>query len=193
MGKKRKRKEEVTGWIKRWNEMDRFTRWFIGLAVSGVLFILTIIVTFKLILAVAVVVSGSMSGTIEKGNVVLGTRFDINEEEIQRYDILLFTNLDEPGKIYVKRVIGLPGETIEVKDGKVYADGVMLDDSFVKKPMNKKGDGVYVVPEGCYFFLGDNRNNSNDSRFWDEKYVPLENVIAKAKVILLPFEDAALL
>ncbi|MEH2929047.1 signal peptidase I [Candidatus Ventrimonas sp. KK005] len=86
-------------------------------------------------------------------------------------------------------MIGLPGETIEVKNGKVYADGVELDNSFLKMPQNRKGDGIYIVPEGCYFFLGDNRNHSNDSRFWDEKYVPLENIQAKARFILLPFDN----
>ena len=90
---------------------------------------------------------------------------------------------------YVKRLIGLPGETIEVKDGKVYADGVELDDSFIKDPQNRKGDGVYRVPEGCYFFLGDNRNNSNDSRFWENKFVPAANIQAKARLVIYPLTD----
>ena len=93
----------------------------------------------------------------------------------------------------IKRVIGLPGETVEVRNGKVYADGMELDNSFVKGYQNRTGDGIYVVPEGCYFFLGDNRNNSRDSRFWKEKYIPLENIQAKAERILFPFSDAGLL
>ena len=94
---------------------------------------------------------------------------------------------DEPGMLYVKRVVGLPGETIVVKNGKVYADGVELDNSFTKAPQNRRGDGVYKVPEGHYFFLGDNRNNSNDSRFWKQKYVPAANLRAKARLITFPF------
>ena len=111
----------------------------------------------------------------------------IGEGEVGRYDILIFTPPDEPGMLYVKRVVGLPGETIEVKDGKVYADGAELDNSFTKAPQNRRGDGVYKVPEGHYFFLGDNRNNSNDSRFWKQKYVPAANLKAKARLITFPF------
>lgn len=129
----------------------------------------------------------SMAGTIEPGDNLACTRFGIGEGEVGRYDILIFTPPDEPGMLYVKRVVGLPGETIVVKNGKVYADGAELDSSFTKAPQNRRGDGVYKVPEGHYFFLGDNRNNSNDSRFWKNKYVPAANIKAKAKFICFPF------
>lgn len=129
----------------------------------------------------------SMAGTIEPGDNLACTRFGIGEGEVGRYDILIFTPPDEPGMLYVKRVVGLPGETIVVKNGKVYADGAELDSSFTKAPQNRRGDGIYKVPDGCYFFLGDNRNNSNDSRFWKNKYVPAANIKAKAKFICFPF------
>lgn len=134
--------------------------------------------------------TGSMAGTIAPGDNVLCTRFGVGEDEIERYDILIFTPPDEPEKTYVKRVIGLPGETIEVKNGKVYADGIELDNSFTNGPQNRKGDGIYKVPEGCYFFLGDNRNNSRDSRFWKNRFVPAADIQAKARCIIYPFADA---
>lgn len=124
-----------------------------------------------------------------KGDIVLATRYDTGEDDIKRYDVLMFTLSDEPKTAYIKRVIGLPGETVEVKDGRVYADGVELDDSFTNGPMNRKGVGIYVVPEGCYFFLGDNRNHSNDSRFWKEKYIPVGNIQAKARFIIFPISN----
>ena len=102
-----------------------------------------------------------MEGTIRTGDFVLGTRYDIGEGDIERYDILVFALPDEPDTVYIKRVIGLPGETVVVCDGSVYADGVM----------------------------GDNRNQSDDSRFWTEKYVPVENVEGKAKFIVFPFKN----
>lgn len=138
---------------------------------------------------VSLIPSSSMEGTIRKGDIVLATRYDTGEDDIKRYDILMFTLSDEPETTYIKRVIGLPGETVEVKDSSVYVDGVELDDSFTNGPMNRKGDGTYVVPEGCYFFLGDNRNHSKDSRFWEDKYIPISNIQAKAKIIIFPFEN----
>ena len=124
-----------------------------------------------------------------KGDIVLATRYDTGEDDIKRYDVLMFTLSDEPKTTYIKRVIGLPGEMVEVKDGSVYVDGVEVYDSFTNGPMNRKGDGIYVVPEGCYFFLGDNRNHSKDSRFWEDKYIPVGNIQARAKIIIFPFKS----
>ena len=147
------------------------------------------VILSRTVLMLNFIPSGSMEGTIRTGDFVLGTRYDIGEGDIERYDILVFALPDEPDTVYIKRVIGLPGETVVVCDRSVYADGVWLDDSFVKNPMNTKGDGTYVVPDGCYFVMGDNRNQSDDSRFWTEKYVPVENVEGKAKFIVFPFKN----
>lgn len=169
--------------------MDRFTKKIliaIGIyAVFAIIFVILFQTTFML----SLVPSGSMEGTIKTNSVVFSTRYDVEEEDLERYDILTFVAPDDPDITYIKRLIGLPGEIIEVKDGKVYADGVQLDDSFVKGFQNHVGDGLYEVPEGCYFFLGDNRNNSKDSRFWENPYVPIEDIQAKAKCILFPFSD----
>lgn len=129
-----------------------------------------------------------MEGTIKTGDIVIATRYD--REEINRYDIMVFEpNDDENADYYIKRVIGLPGETITVLKGRVYADGVELDQQFVPERQTTVGDGVYVVPEGCYFMLGDNRNRSLDSRFWENKYVPLESMTAKACIAITPFKS----
>ena len=168
---------------------DEFSRNALKIVFSYLFFAVIVIIIFKTLLMVSLIPSESMEGTISKGDIVLSTRYGIREEDIKRYDILLFTLSDEPDTTYIKRVIGLPGETVEVKDGRVYADGVEVDDSFVDKPMNRKGDGTYVVPESCYFLLGDNRNNSKDSRFWKEKYIPVGNIQAKARFIIFPFSN----
>lgn len=141
------------------------------------------VLVFRTVLILAIVPSGSMEDTIMSGDLVVGTRLDA--DDISRYDIMIFESPDED-VYYIKRVIGLPGEIIEVREGKVYADGVELDDSFLPEEMDTSGDGTYVVPEGCYFMLGDNRNNSNDSRFWDTPYVPLENFIGHARFVAYP-------
>lgn len=179
-----KEKNERRRWL-----MDRFTKKVLIILGVYVFFAIIALILFNTIFMLSLIPSSSMEHTIEVNNVVFSTRYDVKEEDIERFDILVFVPPDEPDITYIKRVIGLPGETIEVKDGNVYADGVQLDDSFVKGFQNHVGDGLYEVPEGCYFFLGDNRNNSKDSRFWENPYVPIEDIQAKAKCILFPFSD----
>lgn len=167
--------------------MDEFTMRILKVLVVYFVFLGVFYLVFKMVLMLNNIPSSSMEGTIMTGDILIATRYDISEEDIKRYDILIFHSSDTPAVAHIKRVIGLPGETIEVKDGKVYADGIELDNSFVKEPMHSDGDGTYVVPEGCYFFMGDNRNHSIDCRFWEEKYVPVENVEGKARYIIYPF------
>ena len=170
--------------------MDSFTKKILKAIIIYVILAVIFIVLFQTVFMLSLIPSSSMENTIMTGDVVFSTRYDVKEEDIERFDILVFIPPDNPDITYIKRVIGLPGETIEVKDGKVYADGVELDSSFINELQNQAGDGIYEVPEGCYFFMGDNRNNSNDSRFWDNPYVPIEDVQAKAKFIIFPFSDA---
>lgn len=170
--------------------MDRFTKKvLIALGVYA-FFVIIILVLFQTVFMLSLIPSSSMEATIMTGNVVFSTRYDVEEEDLERYDILTFVTPDDPDITYIKRLIGLPGEMIEVKEGKVYADGVELDNSFIKESQKQMGDGIYKIPEGCYFFMGDNRNNSNDSRFWEEPYVPANNIQAKAKCVIFPFSKA---
>ena len=165
--------------------MDKFTKKLIKILVVYFIILGIFYWVFSTVLMLVHIPSTSMEGTIMKGDILIATRYGIGEDEISRYDILIFKFPDNPDETYIKRVIGLPGETIEVKNGKVYADGIELDDSFIKEPMNRRGDGTYIVPEGCYFFLGDNRNHSLDSRF--RKDVPAGNIEGKAKYVIFPF------
>ena len=142
-----------------------------------------IVILFRTVLVLAVVPTGSMENTVMAGDLVAGTRVT---GEISRYDIMIFSSPDG-GTYYIKRVIGLPGETIEVREGKVYADGTELDGSFLPEEMDDSGDGTWTVPEGHYFLLGDNRNASDDSRYWDEPFVAEENFVGRAQYVVWPF------
>ncbi len=125
--------------------------------------------------------SGSMEKTIMTGDRLFGNRLAYKKEDPQRYDIVIFRYPDDEKRLFVKRVIGLPGETVIIMDGKVYIDGNIepLADSFCpEKPTGYFGP--YTVPEGCYFVMGDNREHSNDSRFWLNKFVKKEKIIGKA-------------
>lgn len=149
----------------------------------------TISILFNTVWMLSFIPSESMEDTIKKGDLVFATRLEIDEKDIKRYDILIFTPLYEADTdTLIKRVVGLPGELIKIKNGKVFVDGSELDNDFIKEPQDNDGDGTYVVPEGHYFFLGDNRNDSFDSRFWDDPYIPFENIKAEAKYIIFPFK-----
>lgn len=141
---------------------------------------------------VTVVVSGSMEPTIMTNDFTLG-RF-ISPEQIEYDDIILFyrDNSDKPRArnafatmynvkfrgetVFCKRVIGLPGDTIEVKDGYVWRNGEKLDPDYLTGPTNGQY-GPYTVPKGCMFCMGDNRDQSSDSRLYGA--FPMENVILK--------------
>lgn len=143
-----------------------------------------IIVFFNTVLMLNYIPSASMEDTLMVHDIILANRlFD----KVERYDIVVFYSPDNPDELMIKRVIGLPGETIVVADGNVYADGVELDESFIREPMEPYGDGIFEVPEDCYFMMGDNRNNSLDSRFWRNKYVPYDNIVSVATCRLFPF------
>ena len=124
--------------------------------------------------------TGSMENTIMSHSRVIGSRLSYIKDDPERGDIVIFRYPDNEKIYYVKRVIGLPGETVEVIDGKVYINGsdTPLDEPYLPEPM-EGSYGPYEVPEGCYFMMGDNRNNSQDSRYWVNKYVEEDKILGK--------------
>ena len=134
----------------------------------------------------AEVPTGSMEHTIEVDDCILGYQLAYVFSKPERGDIVIFPYPDEPETTYVKRIIGLPGETVEIKDGAVYIDGNPIEEPYLKEEM-QGAYGPYEVPEGCYFMLGDNRNYSEDSRFANIGIIVKEDIIGKAWLRLEPF------
>lgn len=131
------------------------------------------------------VTSGSMENTIMTKDRVLGLRFSYWFSQPQRGDIVIFKYPDDESQNYIKRIIGLPGDTVEIQNGSVYINGELLDEPYLRE--EPKGSfGPYEVPEGHYFVLGDNRNNSRDSRYWTNKYVSEDQILGKAYWIYYP-------
>lgn len=126
----------------------------------------------------AEVPTGSMQNTIAINDCIIGFQLAYLFQEPERGDIVLFPFPDDEEITFVKRVIGLPGETVEIKNGSVYIDGEPIEEPYLKEEMLGEY-GPYVVPEGCYFMLGDNRNSSADARKWQNTYVEEEKIMAK--------------
>jgi signal peptidase I len=98
---------------------------------------------------------------------------------LTRGDILVFKYPKDPSKGYIKRLIGLPGDTLEIRAGEVWVNGSKLSEPYVDSKMNlsQRSQPTVVVPAHSYYLLGDNRDNSSDSRIWG--FVPEELLIAK--------------
>lgn len=124
------------------------------------------------------------------GDRILGWRLTYNFREPKRGDIVIFKYPDNENENYIKRIIGLPGEKVTIKEGKVYIGDSTepLEEDYVKEEWSG-GDGVYWVPEDSYFMLGDNRNNSKDSREWVNKYVHRDKILGEASFCYWPFSD----
>lgn len=82
-------------------------------------------------------------------------------------------------KGYAKRIVGMPGDTLEIKHGQTYINGKIYDEPYLRETPEDLDFGPFQIPSGCYFMMGDNRNNSYDSRYWDEHFVPRDNILSK--------------
>lgn len=134
--------------------------------------------------------TGSMENTIMPGDRLIGNRLAYLKEGPQRGDIVVFHYPDDEKELFVKRVIGLPGESVHIEDAKVYIDGVELEEPYLKEEWTiATGTYDFEVPEDCYLMLGDNRNNSKDARYWENKYVNIDKILGKALFIYWPFSD----
>lgn len=152
--------------------------------------VIFVFIVNNLLIINAKIPSESMENTIMTGDQIFGNRLSYLNKDPERYDIVIFKYPDNEEKLFIKRVIGLPGETVKIVDGKVYINDneAPLDDSFLPEPM-EGSFGPYEVPENGYFMLGDNRNWSKDSRFWNNTYVTREQILGKAVFRYYPFDS----
>lgn len=147
--------------------------------------------------------TGSMKPTLKEGDLILVNKFLYGAKvpftpdkrlpsfrHLHRGDVIVFIYPEDRKKAFIKRLIGLPGDTIEIKRGTIYVN----DEPLIEKPFSaiyyynygellEEGDRI-TVPEHSYFVLGDNSSSSKDSRYWG--FVPYDNLIGKAELIYWP-------
>ncbi|MDE7061058.1 MAG: signal peptidase I [Lachnospiraceae bacterium] len=142
-------------------------------------FILAFVIT-RYIIIKAEVPTGSMISTIQIDDRLIGNRLAYLFSNPKRGDIVIFPYPDNEKETYIKRIVGLPGETIEIVEGVLYIDGKVYEEPYLNEPMKKENCGPFLVPEGHYFMMGDNRNHSWDSRYWTNHYVAKDKILGKA-------------
>lgn len=146
-----------------------------------VILLAAVFVVFKFILQIAWVPTGSMETTIPTRSLQLGWHlpFAVSDPVPQRGDVITFWS-EENGEVLVKRTIGLPGETVSFANGCVYINGDKLDESYLPVQGSTMSPvESFTVPEGCVFFMGDNRTGSFDARYWQDPYIPVDQLQAK--------------
>lgn len=163
--------------------------WLIPIAIACIIALLV----NKYVIFKAKIPSASMVPTLNVEDQLFATRVH-NLNNLKRGEIIIFY-FEPRDELFIKRLIGLPGDTVTIKEGKVSVNGEELKEDYVKNP--EKTDGVYNVPEGKYFFLGDNRANSEDARKWQSDYgmtyVEGKDIKGKALLKVYPFSNFGLI
>lgn len=171
VGKRLEKKEKVT-WKSVWKEYGYL-----------VITVAVVVILFRVIFQLAYVPSGSMETTIPTHSALISWRLPYvwGNPTPERANIVTFWS-DELHEILVKRVIGLPGETVSFSGGYVYIDGEKLEEPYLPAQGQTRSDKTFTVPEGCIFVMGDNRESSYDSRFLAEPYISVKKIEARALV-----------
>lgn len=149
--------------------------------------LIAIIITFlinKLVFFNIQVPTSSMYPTIKEGDRITVLRVH-DLSKLKHGDIVVFRS-DELNETLVKRLIGLPGDTVEIREGEqIYINGVLFEQDFSYSVDDYMG--TFTVPEGCYFFLGDNRSGSYDSRKWINPFITGDKIMGRAAIRIFPF------
>lgn len=136
----------------------------------------------QFICVIAVVPTASMKPLINEGDKLFVNKIQKVYKDISRGDLLVFNapkDISSQKKLLIKRVVGLPGETVEIKNGQVFINEKPIEENYVVYPDNRSVE-KFTIPEGEYFLLGDNRNNSFDCRFWNKKTINEDDIVGFA-------------
>lgn len=137
----------------------------------------------------------SMEPTLSDGDNLIVDKISYRFRDPERYDIIVFPYQHQENTYYIKRIIGLPGETVQVIDGYVYINGEKLDEHYGAEVMNDPGIAAEPITLGDdeYFVLGDNRNHSSDSRASSVGVLTRDMLIGRAWVRIYPFNKVGVI
>lgn len=167
--------------------------------ISTVVYLLVVIaLTFLFVQFVAQrthVNGDSMNTTLEDGDNLIVDKLSYRFKAPERFDIIVFPYQYKEDTYYIKRIIGMPGETVQIIDGMIYIDGEMLDETYGKEIMQYAGvaSDPIELGEDEYFVLGDNRNNSSDSRDPSVGNIKRDQIIGKAFIRIWPLTKFGIL
>lgn len=164
-----------------------------ALLISAVL--ATLIITF---IAQSFLVDGSsMEPSFHNGQRLMVEKVSYHFSEPKRGDVVVFKYPSDQRRKFIKRMIGLPGDEIVIKNGLLYVNGQRLDENYINGPTygtySAPSFGPVLVPEGHYFVLGDNRGLSDDSRYPDVGFVPKKLMVGKGLFVYWPLNQISLI
>jgi signal peptidase I len=131
----------------------------------------------------------SMEPTLQPNEFVIVNKMAYKLGSLEGGDIVVFHYPQDPREDYIKRVIGVPGDTVTVKNGHVFVNNRELTEPYISAP--PQYTGTWTVPKDMFFVLGDNRNQSSDSHSWG--FVPMQNLVGKALVVYWPLDQFKIL
>ena len=167
----------------------------IGMVVYFLIVVAVMVFVVKFIGQRTVVIGDSMQTTLSDGDNLITDKITYRFRDPKRFDIVVFPFKENTSKLLIKRIIGMPGETVQIKNGKVYINGYELQENYGIAVMDDAGiaSEPILLGEDEYFVLGDNRNNSQDSRFSSVGNVSRSDLIGRAWVRLWPLDKICLL
>jgi len=180
-------------------------RFILDVIINSVVIIALFFFVQKVIAAPFQVIGNSMLSTLNHGEYILVSKLEYLFGEPQRGDIIVFHPPEHLNDYYIKRIVGVPGDEVILKAGKVILNGVEMSETYLDEGLKTcltahmqscvNDNRPYVVPENSYFVLGDNRKGSSDSRSWFDDdnnaipFVSLEQIQGKTRVVLYPLPD----
>ena len=167
----------------------------IGLVIYCMIVVAIMFFVIKFVGQRTIVIGDSMNPTLHENENLITDKITYRFKEPKRFDIIVFPYKDNTSKLLIKRIIGMPGETVQIKNGCVYINDHELNENYGNAIMNDGGvaDNAIILGEDEYFVLGDNRNNSQDSRFASVGNVHRSDIIGRAWLRIWPLDKVDLL